>query len=184
LALADQIGAERFSVVGHSLGGRAALALALSHPERIDRIAVLDVSASDLTPRPSPISGMMQALLRAPERAADRASMRGALIAAGAEPKEADALLVHVDDGAWTIDRGALAELRMTTMGTDLWAAVDPRVGLVYGTESPFVKPEDVERYRSAGAGIVAIPGAGHLLHLEAPAAVSDAIVSLLAKSD
>lgn len=38
-----ELGFERFAVVGHDRGGRVAYRLALDHPERIDRVAVLDV---------------------------------------------------------------------------------------------------------------------------------------------
>jgi haloacetate dehalogenase len=39
----ERLGHPRFSVAGHDRGGRAAYRLALDHPERVDRIAVLDV---------------------------------------------------------------------------------------------------------------------------------------------
>jgi haloacetate dehalogenase len=37
------LGFERFSVAGHDRGGRVAYRLALDHPERVERLAVLDV---------------------------------------------------------------------------------------------------------------------------------------------
>jgi haloacetate dehalogenase len=38
-----QLGFERFSVAGHDRGGRCAYRLALDHPERVERLAVLDI---------------------------------------------------------------------------------------------------------------------------------------------
>ena len=38
-----QLGHSRFSVAGHDRGGRVAYRLALDHPDRVDRLAVLDV---------------------------------------------------------------------------------------------------------------------------------------------
>ena len=38
-----QLGFERFSVVGHDRGGRVAYRLALDHPDRVTRLAVLDI---------------------------------------------------------------------------------------------------------------------------------------------
>ena len=38
-----QLGFERFAVVGHDRGGRVAYRLALDHPERVTRLAVLDI---------------------------------------------------------------------------------------------------------------------------------------------
>ena len=41
--LMEQLGYRRFSVAGHDRGGRVAYRMALDHPGRIDRLAVLDV---------------------------------------------------------------------------------------------------------------------------------------------
>jgi haloacetate dehalogenase len=38
-----QLGFERFGVVGHDRGGRCAYRLALDHPERLEKLAVLDI---------------------------------------------------------------------------------------------------------------------------------------------
>src|SRR5918999_6300202 len=39
----EQLGFSRFSVAGHDRGGRVAYRMALDHPDRVDRLAVLDV---------------------------------------------------------------------------------------------------------------------------------------------
>jgi haloacetate dehalogenase len=41
--LADALGFQRFTVVGHDRGARVAYRLALDHPERVERLAVLNV---------------------------------------------------------------------------------------------------------------------------------------------
>jgi haloacetate dehalogenase len=43
IALMRQLGFERFHVVGHDRGGRVAYRLALDHPERVGKLAVLDI---------------------------------------------------------------------------------------------------------------------------------------------
>jgi haloacetate dehalogenase len=43
VAVMENLGFARFSVAGHDRGGRVAYRLALDHPERADRLAVLDV---------------------------------------------------------------------------------------------------------------------------------------------
>ena len=43
IAVMKHFGFERFSVVGHDRGGRCAYRMALDHPERVDRLAVLDI---------------------------------------------------------------------------------------------------------------------------------------------
>ena len=43
VAVMEGLGVQTFSVAGHDGGGRVAYRLALDHPDRVDRIAVLDV---------------------------------------------------------------------------------------------------------------------------------------------
>src|SRR5438128_975213 len=43
VAVMQQLGFERFSVAGHDRGGRCAYRLALDHPERVQKLAVLDI---------------------------------------------------------------------------------------------------------------------------------------------
>jgi haloacetate dehalogenase len=43
VAVMEQLGFSRFFVAGHDRGGRVACRLALDHPERVERLAVLDI---------------------------------------------------------------------------------------------------------------------------------------------
>src|SRR6059058_1451020 len=43
VALMRRLGFERFAVAGHDRGGRVAYRLALDHPERVERLVVLDI---------------------------------------------------------------------------------------------------------------------------------------------
>ena len=43
IAVMRHFGFERFAVVGHDRGGRVAYRMALDHPERVERLAVLDI---------------------------------------------------------------------------------------------------------------------------------------------
>jgi haloacetate dehalogenase len=45
----DALGFERFCIAGHDRGGRVAYRTALDHPERVERLAVLDVLPIDIT---------------------------------------------------------------------------------------------------------------------------------------
>jgi haloacetate dehalogenase len=43
VAVMEKLGFERFGVCGHDRGGRVAYRLALDHPERVSKVAVLDI---------------------------------------------------------------------------------------------------------------------------------------------
>src|SRR3954468_12194041 len=45
VAVMERLGFPRFSVAGHDRGGRVAYRMALDHPDRVNRLAVLDVGS-------------------------------------------------------------------------------------------------------------------------------------------
>ena len=61
VALADHLGWERFNVVGHSMGGKAALKVAVDVPDRVDRL----FGISPVWAGPSPFNDARLALFRA-----------------------------------------------------------------------------------------------------------------------
>jgi pimeloyl-ACP methyl ester carboxylesterase len=44
LALMDRLGLERADIVGHSMGGKTGMVAALTAPERVDRLAAIDIA--------------------------------------------------------------------------------------------------------------------------------------------
>ncbi len=50
VAYLDQAGLDRVRVVGHSMGGKVAMQLALQYPDRIERVVVLDIAPVDYPP--------------------------------------------------------------------------------------------------------------------------------------
>lgn len=57
--LLEGLEVERVRLVGHSLGGGVALAFALAHPERVERLALLGAAVPGFPLRPSPLYRMM-----------------------------------------------------------------------------------------------------------------------------
>ncbi len=54
----DRLAIERASVIGHSMGGLIAAALAADHPERVDRLVLVDAAFLTLGPDPlAPLKG-------------------------------------------------------------------------------------------------------------------------------
>jgi haloacetate dehalogenase len=47
VSVMERLGFPRFSVAGHDRGGRVAYRMALDHPERVERLAVLDILPTD-----------------------------------------------------------------------------------------------------------------------------------------
>ncbi len=49
LRYADRAGIKKFSLLGHSMGGKAAMTLAAAHPDRVNSVVIVDVPPTDLT---------------------------------------------------------------------------------------------------------------------------------------
>ena len=62
VALQDSLGIVRSHLVGHSLGGKVAMQLALSQPERVGRLVVADIAPIDYAPHHQDIFAGLQAV--------------------------------------------------------------------------------------------------------------------------
>jgi 2-succinyl-6-hydroxy-2,4-cyclohexadiene-1-carboxylate synthase len=165
----------RFTLAGYSMGGRLALALALRIPARVERLVL--VSASP---------GLADPAERAARRDADAAlADRIEAIGADAFAREwaaqplfagqppAVAAAAHADRLRRSAAEHA-AQLRGLGTGAmpPLWdrlAELTMPVTLVVGERDAKFRAI-AERM---GAPVVVVPGAGHAVHLEAPAAVA-----------
>ncbi|HEX8701466.1 MAG TPA: alpha/beta hydrolase [Myxococcaceae bacterium] len=163
-------------LVGHSLGGRVALAASLAFP-----LDVASVTLLDITPGPVPVdlseSGMvLNVLLQAPDTAPSRRDMRSELTKQGLSEALADWLVMNLtplpEGGVrWRFDREALQELHGRVNQTDLWSAVErpgAKVRCIRGGRARYVTDADAQRMEAAGCPVATLPGVGHFVHVEA----------------
>lgn len=168
----------RSAVLGHSMGGKAAMTLALLYPGLVERLIVVDI-APVAYPRRAHldyIAAMRAADLRVERRAQVEEQLRDGV----PDPDLRAFLLQNLvsGDGAlrWRLNLEALADHMDEIMG---WpAAVQSRrydgpTLFLAGGASDYVRPEyhDAIRAHFPRAEIDAIPGAGHWLHAEQPVA-------------
>lgn len=165
-------------VLGHSMGGKAAMILALSRPELVSRLVVVDIA-----PAPSPGTAAVAAhVLRAVPLAGltRRSGVEEALAATIPDPAVRAFLAANVRAGpdglAWTINLEALDRHFADILSFPEIAAgvafTKPALFIAGGT-SDYLRPEHrpaIERL-FPGAIVETIPGAGHWVHAEAPAA-------------
>lgn len=188
LAAADAAGmAGPLAVVGHSLGGRVALATARVAPARITEVVMLDIAPGPIDPAKSQSRRVLDVLLDAPDAAGDRREMRAFLLSRGLGPALVDWLLMNLERRGeryeWRIDRRALDALHARFNLEDLWPVIERdglRVRCVRGGRSPYVTDADVARFRAAGCAVDTLPEAGHYVHVDA----LDALVELLCRAE
>lgn len=164
-------------LVGHSLGGRVALAAAAIEPAEVASITLLDIAPGPVPREISEGARVLEALLEAPATAKDRETMRAAVASHGLSPGIVEWLLTNLRPGGegyvWRIDAKALAAAAPRVNAADLWSVVEGRntpVRAIRGGRSAYVSEADVERFSRAGVSVETIANAGHFIHVDAPA--------------
>ncbi len=176
LTLMDELELEQADVLGHSMGGKVAMTLALLHPERIRRLVVADVA-----PVTYPNSGEHERLLGALQGMdlQQLGSRRGADHDLEAEIPSAGIrqfLLTNLEkrDGEWhwRIPLQILRDGLETIRGfPDLPGTYPGPTLFLHGEQSGYVLEEHHAAIRSRfpEARLQCMEGCGHWLHAENP---------------
>jgi pimeloyl-ACP methyl ester carboxylesterase len=178
-ALIERQAGGRAAVMGHSMGGKVAIHLALTRPELVERLVVVDI-APVAYPHQAEFEGYLRAMQGMDLAAVGkRADADAALAAAVPEPAIRAFLLQNLDLAgdrpAWQPNLAVL--LRTLPAITGFPAELDgrtftgPAFGL-RGERSNYVGPEGEAALRRflPGVEVATVPGAGHWLHAERPA--------------
>lgn len=190
LAAADDLGYDRFTVVGHSLGGKVAMALAMRAPERLDRLVVVDVAPVRYTDR---YSTLIETLRDTPsDPSLGRTEIDRALEAAIPDRQIRQFLLqnyVRTDDGwRWRLGLDGISANLPALMDYPEFAPVPlgDRATLIAGGPRGLVRTDEARAAFLAhfpDARIETIAHVGHWPHVEDPQAFQDALEPALGLS-
>ncbi len=165
------------TLMGHSMGGKAAMRLALDAPARVDRLVVVDIAPSVSRHDHLPWLRAMDALdLARVSRRADADSMLTDAIPDAAMRQFLLQNLVSTANGfAWRINLTAIENSLPALLDFPLGTATQTFGGIALflrGAQSDYVLPKDEPLIRSLfpRAQIVTIEGAGHWPHAQQPA--------------
>jgi esterase len=184
--LLDDRSIERATVIGHSMGGKAAMWLALTAPERVTALGVVDMAPVTYPDRLAPLLAALRALPL--EQVVDRRGADALLAPAVPDPAVRGYLLQNLEHGdggwRWRIDLAALD----AGMG-DIRGFPDPGTAqfpgptlFVYGTESDYVTGDHLARIQALFplARLRPVAGAGHWVYADQPEGFLAAIAGIL----
>lgn len=186
LRFLDDRGFARAAVVGHSMGGKAAMTLALLHPERVERLIVVDIAPVGYAHTFAPF---VEAMAAADLASATRRSDVEAQISHAVPEAPLRSFLLQnlvLENGAfrWRVNLGAIRDAMEDLIGfPDLAGRIYDRPALfIGGGASSYVAPQHhaaIQQFFPA-ARIEMIQGAGHWVHAERPDAVADLVEDAL----
>jgi len=181
----EGLGGAPVDLMGHSMGGKAAMVLALTRPDLAGRLIVVDMAPKTYE----------HSQLRYVEamRSVDLASVRrrsdaDAMLRASVEEAALRAFLLQslaLEGGvaSWKLNLAALGDQMPAIMGFPELASRYPGPALfVAGEASDYVSVEDHSRIEALfpRARFEVVAGAGHWIHAEQPDAFLDLVVRFL----
>ncbi len=172
-------------VIGHSMGGKTAMVLALQNPALVNRLVVADIAPIGYRHTQMPLVRAMQALDLT--KIASRKEADVALAAAIPEPGIRAFLIqsleLRAQDRRWKLNLDALADQMPLILGFPkiTGAFANPTLFLSGGA-SDYIPSDSHAKIKSLFpiSEFQTIPKAGHWLHAEAPAEFLTAVRAFL----
>jgi esterase len=170
----DQRAALPAVLIGHSMGGKAAMMAALRQPASVERLVVADVAPVPYRHGNADIAAAMQAVELRP--GLTRAAADAALADAVPDASVRSFLVQNLTVGAHPAWRIGLDEIAASVREIEGWEAVPGAVYrgpvlFVSGARSDYVRAEDRPAIRALfpAARFVTLKNAGHWLHADNP---------------
>jgi esterase len=195
VALLGHLGISRAHLVGHSMGGLVALAVAADHPALVNRLAVLDVGPDSLATSwgrqtlPVILRTFADASYRDVDQAVAEWMAGNPLVREPLLRHYLEHVLLRRPDGSlvYRFDAARLHQFAANFDPADVWRHVE-RVSaptlLVRGEHSPLLSPDTAAAVvrRLPDASFTEIPDAGHDIGVQQPEAVAAAVGAFLAE--
>lgn len=168
-------------VLGHSMGGKAAMTLALRNPDDVKRLVVADIAPVSYShTQMGPITAMRRVNLDDVASRADARDQLGPL-----DPGVPDFLLQSLDmkEKRWRLNLDVLAAEMDKIIGfPDISGTFTGPTLFLSGGNSDYVTSEHRPHIKSLfpAARFAKIPGAGHWLHAEKPREFEAAVAAFL----
>jgi len=188
LQLMDLLSLDEAAVLGHSMGGKTAMALALRHPRRVSRLIVVDIAPVPYADTLAPFAEAMRTavILAAASRAEVQGRLQRVMPEPGVVPFLMQNLVMHNGHFDWRINlvgiSGSMPQL-CAFPAELLGARFERPVTVIAGADSTYVVQRDGADFQPMFPRIEidVIPDAGHWVHADQPAAFLASVECALA---
>lgn len=172
----DAEGIASAAVIGHSMGGKVAMTLALTEPARVSRLIVSDIAPRRYAGTLARYAEAMRALPLAPglTRAAADAALAPAVPDPGVRAFLLHSLRFDTSPPSWRVGlEQIIAGMADILDFPDLATPYDGPALFVAGERSDYITPDDRPRIRALfpRARFASVKGAGHWVHADQPEA-------------
>jgi len=188
LQLVDDLGLERVTLCGHSMGGKVAMAFSLLYPDRVDKLAVLDIAPVAYTHSHAPYIKALMAidLSQLASRSDAEKALQESIPDMATRLFLMQSLVGSPGNYRWRLNLAILyqymsditsfPEQDLVGMSSDL------KPLFLTGSNSDYVLEQhnDAIKYYFPKAVFNEIEGAGHWLHAEQPKRVLEALTVFL----
>jgi pimeloyl-ACP methyl ester carboxylesterase/DNA-binding CsgD family transcriptional regulator len=183
LAVADAVGADRFSLFGASQGGQLAVAIAAACPDRVDALVLYGTCASGADLAPPEIRDSIVALVRAHWGLGSK--MLTGIFIPDPAPEDVDALTRLARVSASADVAGRLLEVYYDTDVRALLPGIRARTAVLHREADRATRFELGREVATLipGAALIPLPGPGHLFYYGDWASVLNATVGFLGGS-
>jgi pimeloyl-ACP methyl ester carboxylesterase len=185
----DQNGLGSAHLLGHSMGGKTAMQTALTHPDAVGRLIVVDMAPRQYSPRHT---DLLDALARIdPSEYENREEIDAALAEDVPSWVIRQFLLKNLnhdgDQYTWKMNLDAIRrhydDINAAITGDEPF---DGPTLFVRGANSDYVLDDDVPAIRDLfpNAELVTIDGAGHWVHADQPDALAEVVTEFLTQTE
>jgi len=182
----QQEGLKSCHVLGHSMGGKTAMQFALTYPERVQRLVIVDIAPRAYSPRHDAI---LQGLLGLqPSRCQTRLQADAALAVAVPDKAVRQFLLKNLQGSpgggfSWKLGLEQISgSYHLLNDAIRSQPSFHGPVLFVRGESSDYLQATDLAEIKELfpQACLQTIPRAGHWVHVENPGAFQEAVVGFL----
>lgn len=181
----DALGINHVALLGHSMGGKLAMAFALAYPERVTKLILADVAPIHYPPRHTNVfAGLMAVdLANITSRTDADKQLAEFITEPGVRQFLLKSLIKENDSFAWRFNLAALHDNynELIAAGAEQGQYLGPTL-FIKGGNSDYILPEHKQRitqlFPKAEAKV--IQDTGHWLHAEKPAMFSRLVIDFL----